>query len=35
VPTGALGYVRREVEPPSTVELRWDGGHATASITER
>src|SRR6476646_5695803 len=35
VPTGALGYVRREVEPSSTVELRWDGGHATASIVER
>ena len=35
LPTGALGYVRREVEPPATVELRWDGGHATASITER
>ena len=35
VPTGALGYVRREVEPPATVELRWDGGHATASIAAR
>ncbi len=32
LPTGALGYVRREVEPPSTVELRWDGGRATAVI---
>jgi folate-binding protein YgfZ len=35
LPTGALGYVRREVEPPATVELRWDGGHATASIAAR
>ena len=35
VPTGALGYVRREVEPPATAELRWDGGHATASVVER
>jgi folate-binding protein YgfZ len=32
LPTGALGYVRREVEPPSTVELRWDGGAARAVI---
>jgi folate-binding protein YgfZ len=32
LPTGALGYVRREVEPPSDVELRWDGGRATAVI---
>jgi folate-binding protein YgfZ len=32
LPTGALGYVRREVEPPSPVELRWDTGHATAVI---
>ena len=31
LPTGALGYVRREVEPPATVELRWDGGTARAS----
>jgi folate-binding protein YgfZ len=30
--TGALGYVRREVDPPATVELRWDGGHALAHI---
>ncbi|HEU5308813.1 MAG TPA: hypothetical protein VFW97_15915, partial [Acidimicrobiia bacterium] len=30
LPTGALGYVRREVEPPSAVELRWDGGAARA-----
>jgi len=32
LPTGALGYVRREVEPPATVELRWDGGRASAVI---
>jgi hypothetical protein len=32
VPTGALGYVRREVEPPATVELRWPGGSARASV---
>ena len=32
LPTGALGYVRREVDPPSAVELRWDGGSATAVI---
>lgn len=32
LPTGALGYVRREVEPPATVDLRWDGGHATATV---
>jgi folate-binding protein YgfZ len=32
LPTGALGYVRREVEPPATVELRWDGGAARAAI---
>jgi tRNA-modifying protein YgfZ len=30
--TGALGYVRREVEPPTSVELRWDGGHAHARV---
>jgi tRNA-modifying protein YgfZ len=35
LPTGALGYVRREVELPTTVDLRWDGGHATASVAER
>ena len=33
LPTGALGYVRREVEPPSAVELRWDGGSARASVS--
>jgi folate-binding protein YgfZ len=32
LPTGALGYVRREVEPPASVELRWDGGTAHAVI---
>ena len=31
-PAAALGYVRREVEPPSAVVLRWPGGTATASI---
>jgi folate-binding protein YgfZ len=34
VPTGALGYVRREVEPPATVELRWDGGTARATAVD-
>jgi tRNA-modifying protein YgfZ len=32
LPTGALGYVRREVEPPTPVELRWDGGSARAVV---
>jgi folate-binding protein YgfZ len=32
LPTGALGYVRREVEPPAAVELRWDGGSARGVI---
>jgi tRNA-modifying protein YgfZ len=32
LPTGALGYVRREVEPPAAVELRWNGGTARAFI---
>jgi folate-binding protein YgfZ len=32
LPTGALGYVRREVEPPAAVELRWDGGAARATV---
>jgi folate-binding protein YgfZ len=35
LPTGALGYVRREVEPPATIELRWEGGHARATVAER
>ena len=34
LPTGALGYVRREVEPPATVELRWDGGSARAAVVD-
>ena len=33
LPTGALGYVRREVEPPAVVELRWDGGAARATLS--
>jgi folate-binding protein YgfZ len=32
LPTGALGYVRREVEPPAAVELRWADGAAQAVI---
>jgi folate-binding protein YgfZ len=32
LPTGALGYVRREVEPPTTVELRWPEGSARAVV---
>jgi folate-binding protein YgfZ len=32
LPTGALGYVRREVEPPVVVALRWDGGTARATL---
>jgi folate-binding protein YgfZ len=35
LPTGALGYVRREVEPPATVDLRWDGGSARATAVTR
>ena len=31
-PVVALAYVRREVEPPTTVTLRWDGGSATADV---
>jgi folate-binding protein YgfZ len=30
--TAALGYVRREVEPPASVELRWDGGAGRAVV---
>jgi tRNA-modifying protein YgfZ len=30
--TGALGYVRHEVEPPAEVELRWDGHTARARV---
>jgi folate-binding protein YgfZ len=33
LPIAALGYVRREVEVPGSVALRWDGGTATASVT--
>jgi tRNA-modifying protein YgfZ len=32
LPTGALGYVRHEVDPPAAVELRWPGGTARARI---
>ncbi len=32
-PWRALGYVRREVEPPADVVLRWDGGEAPARVT--
>jgi folate-binding protein YgfZ len=32
--TGALGYVRREVEVPARVELRWDGGTASAVLAD-
>jgi folate-binding protein YgfZ len=31
--TVALGYLRREVELPADVLLRWDGGEATATAT--
>jgi folate-binding protein YgfZ len=34
VPVVALGYVRREVEPPASVTLQWDGGEATARLRE-
>jgi tRNA-modifying protein YgfZ len=30
----ALGYVRREVEPPAEVTLRWDGSEARATVEE-
>jgi folate-binding protein YgfZ len=30
LPPAALGYVRREIEPPAPVTLRWDGGEAHA-----
>jgi folate-binding protein YgfZ len=36
VPTGALGYVRREIEPPAAVELRLaSGATARAEIAAR
>lgn len=28
----ALAYVHRSVEPPATVDVRWDGGSTTATI---
>jgi folate-binding protein YgfZ len=31
-PGAAMGYVRREVEPPAPVELRWDGGSGQAVV---
>jgi folate-binding protein YgfZ len=31
-PGAAMGYVRREVEPPAPVELRWDGGAGRAIV---
>ena len=31
-PGVALGYVRHEVEPPASVELRWDGGSGRAVV---
>lgn len=31
-PGAALGYVRHEVEPPASVELRWDGGGGRAVV---
>ena len=34
LPTGALGYVRREVDPPAQVELRWEHGTARAVVEE-
>ncbi|MGH9001368.1 MAG: YgfZ/GcvT domain-containing protein, partial [Acidimicrobiia bacterium] len=30
----ALGYLRREVEMPAEVTLRWDGGEAPAQVTD-
>jgi folate-binding protein YgfZ len=32
VPTGALGSVRREVDPPAACELRWSGHTARATV---
>jgi folate-binding protein YgfZ len=28
----ALAYLRREVEPPASVDVTWDGGRATAQV---
>jgi glycine cleavage system aminomethyltransferase T len=30
----ALGMIRREVEPPADVTLRWDGGETAARVLE-
>jgi folate-binding protein YgfZ len=30
----ALAFVHRTVEPPADVELRWDGGHASAEVRD-
>jgi folate-binding protein YgfZ len=30
----ALAYVRRAIEPPADVTLRWDGGSAPARVEE-
>ena len=32
LPWLGLGYVRREVEPPAEVTVRWDGGEARARV---
>jgi folate-binding protein YgfZ len=32
LPATALGYVRREVEPPAEVDVRWDGGTSRARV---
>jgi tRNA-modifying protein YgfZ len=32
LPAAALGYVRREVDPPAQVELRWVGGAGRATV---
>jgi len=29
----ALGYVRREIEPPAEVTLRWNGSETTATVS--
>ncbi len=34
LPVGALGFVRREVEPGTIVELRWADGAARARVAE-
>ena len=30
--TVALGYVHRDVEPPASVDVRWDGGSTRATV---